>query len=64
MWKWLSRLLGTPKASATDPYAEKLVPDEEYQFKFGTKPIWMGCSHSVLRRTCGPSDTRNPFLDS
>lgn len=23
----------------TEPYAEKLVPDDDYQFKFGTKPM-------------------------
>jgi hypothetical protein len=37
--KWLSNLFGRREASATEPYAEKLVPDEEYQFKFGTKPM-------------------------
>lgn len=37
--RWLSHLFGRRKASATEPYAEKLVPDEEYQFKFGTKPM-------------------------
>ena len=37
--RWLSRLFGRRKASATEPYAEKLVPDGEYQFTFGTKPM-------------------------
>ncbi|QDT59439.1 hypothetical protein SV7mr_19460 [Stieleria bergensis] len=39
MRKWLSKLLGKPKATATDSSGDSLVPDAEYQFKFGTKPM-------------------------
>lgn len=37
--RWLTNLFGRRKVSVTEPYAEKLVPNDEYQFKFGTKPM-------------------------
>ncbi|OYW11579.1 MAG: hypothetical protein B7Z55_19125 [Planctomycetales bacterium 12-60-4] len=37
--KWLSRLFGGRQIESSEPDTERLVPDEEYDFGFGTKPL-------------------------
>lgn len=41
MWNWLSRLLGdgNTKKPSGEARGDKIVPDDEYDFKVGTKPM-------------------------
>jgi|GEM_PF-3924941 len=36
---WISRLFGKTKTTSPPPIAERVVPDQEYQFKMGTTPV-------------------------